>query len=165
MCNYVPGGFGEKKGKKIKSLFFEEEELTTANPPLAAAEDWLWANIHAHPPLFYLFIYLFLKIFFFRKISPELTTASPLFLLRKTGPELTSMSIFLYFICGMPTTAWCAKRCHVRTRDPNRRTPGPRRGMCALNHCATGPAPQVSVIPSYLDSQLLFWQPYNLFLT
>ena len=29
-----------------------------------------------------------------------------LFLLRKTGPELTSMPILLYFIRGMPTTAW-----------------------------------------------------------
>ena len=42
---------------------------------------------------------------------------------RKTGPELTSVPIFLYFICGMPTTAWLAKRCHVCTWDLNRRTP------------------------------------------
>ncbi|XP_070078475.1 cilia- and flagella-associated protein 418 isoform X1 [Equus caballus] len=34
-----------------------------------------------------------------------------LFLLRKTGPELTSMPIFLYFVCGMPATAWLDKRC------------------------------------------------------
>ena len=48
------------------------------------------------------------------KISPELTSAAiPLFLLRKTGPELTSMSIFLYFMCGMPTTAWlCFLKLH-----------------------------------------------------
>ena len=26
--------------------------------------------------------------------------------LRKISPELTSVFIFLYFICGMPTTAW-----------------------------------------------------------
>ena len=64
-----------------------------------------------------------------------------LFLLRKTGPELTSVPIFLYFICGMPTTAWLAKQCHVPTWDPNRWTPGHRRGRCELNHCATGPAP------------------------
>ena len=25
---------------------------------------------------------------------------------------------------GTPTTAWCAKQCHVFTRDPNQRTPG-----------------------------------------
>ena len=36
------------------------------------------------------------------------------------------MPIFLYFICGMPTTAWRAKGCHVRTQDPNQRTPGRR---------------------------------------
>uniref|UniRef100_A0A9L0RWW9 tRNA methyltransferase 11 homolog n=1 Tax=Equus caballus TaxID=9796 RepID=A0A9L0RWW9_HORSE len=61
-----------------------------------------------------------------KKITPELTSAAspPLFLLRKTGPALTSTSIFLYFICGMPTTAWLAKWCHVCTRDPNRQTPG-----------------------------------------
>uniref|UniRef100_A0A9L0ILM9 Nuclear envelope phosphatase-regulatory subunit 1 n=1 Tax=Equus asinus TaxID=9793 RepID=A0A9L0ILM9_EQUAS len=40
-----------------------------------------------------------------------------------TDPELTSMPIFLYFICGTPATAWHAKQCHVRTWDPNRRTP------------------------------------------
>ena len=34
------------------------------------------------------------------------------------------MPIFLYFICGTPTTAWHAKQCHVRTQHPNRRTPG-----------------------------------------
>ena len=28
-------------------------ELTTANPPLFAEEDWPWANIHAHLPLLY----------------------------------------------------------------------------------------------------------------
>ena len=39
-----------------------------------------------------------------------------LFLLRRTGPELTSMPIFLYFICGMPTTAWPAPR--IRTGKP-----------------------------------------------
>ena len=47
-----------------------------------------------------------LFFFFLRKISPELTTASPLLFLRKTGPELTSIPIFLYIRCGTPTTAW-----------------------------------------------------------
>ena len=46
-----------------------------------------------------------------------------LFLLRKTGPELTFLPIFLYFTCGMSTTAWLAKRCHVRTRNLNQRNP------------------------------------------
>ena len=51
-------------------------------------------------------------IFFLRKISPELTsTANPPHLLRKIVPELTSVPIFLYFICGMPATAWPDKRC------------------------------------------------------
>ena len=63
------------------------------------------------------------------------------FFLRNISPELTSVPIFLYFICGMPTTAWGAKRCHVPTRDPNRRTPGHQSRRCALNCCANGPAP------------------------
>ena len=29
-------------------------ELTTANPPLFAEEDWPWANIRAHPPPLYM---------------------------------------------------------------------------------------------------------------
>ena len=29
-------------------------ELTSANPPLFAEEDWPWANIHAHLPLLYM---------------------------------------------------------------------------------------------------------------
>ena len=85
-------------------------------------------------------IIIIFTIFFLRKISPELTSAAnpPLFLLRKTGPELTSVPILLYFMCGMPTTAWLAKWCHVHTQDPKRRTPGRQSAMCELNHCATG---------------------------
>ena len=48
------------------------------------------------------------------------------------------MPIFLYFICGTPTTAWLAKRCHVRTGDLSRQTPGRRSGMCALNRVPLG---------------------------
>ena len=62
-------------------------------------------------------------------------------MLRKTGPELTSMPIFFYFICGTPTTAWHAKRCHVCTQDPNRRTLGCQSRACAFNRCATRLAP------------------------
>ena len=69
--------------------------------------------------------YVSVNFFLLRKISL-------LFLLRKTGPELTSMPIFLYFICGTPTTAWLAKRCHVHTQDPNRQTPGCQGGRAHL---------------------------------
>ena len=51
------------------------------------------------------------------------------------------MPIFLYFICGTPTTAWRARQFHVHTRDPTWQTLGHRSGTCALNHCTTGPAP------------------------
>ena len=51
------------------------------------------------------------------------------------------MPIFLYFICGTPTTTWLTKRCHVHTQDPNQQTLNHQSRMCSLNHCATGPAP------------------------
>ena len=48
-----------------------------------------------------------------------------IFFLRKISPELTSVPILLYFMCGMPTTAWLAKWCHVHTWDLNQQTLGP----------------------------------------
>ena len=59
-------------------------ELTTANLPLFAKEDWPWANIHAHLPPFYMW------------------------------DTYRSMAF--------------AKRCHVRTRDPNQKTLGCQEG-------------------------------------
>ena len=56
------------------------------------------------------------------------------------------MPIFLYFICGMPTTAWLVMWCRVHTRGPNRRTPGQRKRMCEFNCCATRPALSPSFI-------------------
>ena len=72
-------------------------EPTTDNPSLFAEEDWPWANIHAHLPLFY------------------------------TWDAYHSMAF--------------DKWCHVRTEDLNWWTPGHQSGMCALNRCAAGPAP------------------------
>ena len=46
------------------------------------------------------------------------------FFFRKISPELTSVPIFFYFICGTPTTSWRAKWYHVHTWDPNQQTPG-----------------------------------------
>lgn len=77
-----------------------------------------------------------------------------LFLLRKAGPELTSVPILLYFICGMLTTSWLAKRCDVCTKDPNQWTLGLPREMSALNHCATVPALQLT-FDQYLHGILL----------
>ena len=68
-----------------------------------------------------------------------------LFFSEEDWPELTSMPIFLYFIRGTPTTAWLAAQCHVRTWDPNRRTPGRQSETCALNHCTTGLAQDCSL--------------------
>ena len=53
------------------------------------------------------------------------------------------MPIFLYFICGTPTTAWLAERCHVCTWDSNQWTPDLRSGTCALNCCDTRLAPEI----------------------
>ena len=75
--------------------------------------------------------------FFFLKISPELTTASPPLFAEEAWPWANIVPIFLYFICGMPTTAWRAKRCHIRTRDLNQWTPGRWSGTWELNCCAT----------------------------
>ena len=61
-----------------------------------------------------------------RKISPELTTASPPLFAEEAWPWANIVPIFLCFICGTPTTAWRAQRRHVRTRDPNRPTSGRR---------------------------------------
>ena len=49
------------------------------------------------------------------------------------------MPIFLYFIHGTPTTATTAfaKRCHVRTWDPNRQTLSHREAKCV--NLTTGP--------------------------
>ena len=33
------------------------------------------------------------------------------FFLWKISPELTSMPMFLYFMCGMPASAWLGKQC------------------------------------------------------
>uniref|UniRef100_A0A9L0JHF2 Ubiquitin carboxyl-terminal hydrolase n=1 Tax=Equus asinus TaxID=9793 RepID=A0A9L0JHF2_EQUAS len=57
------------------------------------------------------------------------------------GPELTSVPIFLYFICGTPTTARRAKQCRVCTWDPNWQTLGRQSETCTLNCCATRPGP------------------------
>lgn len=64
------------------------------------------------------------------------------------------MPLFLYFICGTPTTAWQAKRCHVHTWDPNWQTPGRQSGTCTLNRCTTGLAPTLGI---FTDWQ--WWYP------
>ena len=55
------------------------------------------------------------------------------------------MPIFLYFICGTPTTAWRAKRCHVHTWDLNRRTLG-RQEVERANLIAAPPGWPLGVI-------------------
>ena len=91
-------------------------------------------------------VYLFLKFFFLRKISLELTSATNprlFFSLRKSDPELISVPIFLYFTYGVPATAWLAKQWHVCTWDPNRWTPSRQSGTCALHCCTTGLVPRL----------------------
>ena len=103
---------------------------------LKQREPWLMLVITNNWAIIFIILFSFL-----RKISPELTTASPPLSAEEAWPWANIAPIFLYFIRGTPTTAWRAKRCHVRTRDPNRRTLGRWSGTCALNCCATGPAP------------------------
>ena len=68
-----------------------------------------------------------LLFFFLRKISPQLTSTAnpPHFLLSKIGPELTSVLIFLYFMCGMPATAWLDKWCVGQHLGSKLANPGP----------------------------------------
>ncbi|XP_046505291.1 gamma-taxilin-like isoform X6 [Equus quagga] len=61
-----------------------------------------------------------------------------------TGPELTSAPIFLYFICGIPATAWLDKLCpglHPGSELVNPRMPCELMWTCELNSCTTGPSP------------------------
>ena len=62
--------------------------------------------------LFFFFLLFSVVVVVLRKISPEPTSAAnpPLFA-EEAGPELTSMTIFLYFVCGTPVTAWLDKGC------------------------------------------------------
>ena len=81
------------------------------------------------------------------------------------------MPIFLYFICGMPTTVRLATQCHVCNRDLNRQTPGHQSGTCALNFCTTGPAPNFLLIFKVdLQQNVLlifenYFPPLNIFFT
>ena len=68
----------------------------------------------------------------------------------KISPELTSVPIFLYFICGMPATAWLGKQCidpHPGSELANHGS-----GTCELNCCATRLAPEQSF---FLPQQLM----------
>ena len=88
-------------------------ELTTANLPLFAEEDWPWANIHARLPLFY------------------------------TWDAYHSMAF--------------AKRCRVRTQDPNQRTPGHQEAECAkLTAAPPGWPRPLYVLDINLSSHVVF---------
>ena len=54
----------------------------------------------------------FFSFFFWGRLALSYHLPTLLLFLRRTGPELTVMPIFLYFICGTPTTAWLAKWWH-----------------------------------------------------
>ena len=101
--------------------------------------------LEKNPPEFFqkghfLPVHLFPYLFFFLWGRLALSQLLPLllFLLRKTAPELTSVPVFLYFICGTPTTAWLDKWCHVCTWDLNQQTLGCRSGTCDLTAVPLG---------------------------
>ena len=69
------------------------------------------------------------------------------------------MPIFLYFILGMTTTVWHAKRCHVCTWDLNRWTLGSWEAECA--HLTTAaPGWLLKIFFKYI-TQLLLDSNYN----
>ena len=58
---------------------------------------FLWVSLYPQP---------------FHKTNTEIRFLNINFLfLRKAGPELTSVTIFFYFICELPATAWLNKWC------------------------------------------------------
>ena len=67
--------------------------------------------------MFFISFFLFLNFFFFlRKISPELTATNPPLFAEEDWPWANIHAhLPLLFMCGMPTTAWRAKQCYVRT--------------------------------------------------
>ena len=92
----------------------------------------IYTHVNAYP---------ILRFFFLRKISPELRWCYPppvlLFMLRKTGLELTSVLIALYFIFGMPATAWLGKGCGKSTPGSE---PGNARLLRRSAHSTTAPS-------------------------
>ena len=91
-----------------------------------------------------------------RKISPELTTANPS-LFAEEGWPWANICAHLPLLYMWDTTSAClVKWCHVHTQDPNRRTPGCRRGTCELNRWATG-----RPLHSYIQFSRLYFPPWS----
>ena len=109
------------------------------------------------------FFFLFcISFFFFRIISPELTSAAnpPLFT-KEDWPWANIRAHLPPSYMWDAATAWLAKRCHVRTRDLNRRTPGRQNRTWELNHCTTGSVPEgifrVFRNALYRDCSVITW--------
>ena len=90
---------------------------------------------------FYWTIFKFINSFFLRKISPVLTAANPPLLAEKYWPWANIRAHLPLLYMWDAHHSMAAKWCHVHTQDLNQRMLGHRSGTCALNHCATGPAP------------------------
>ena len=86
---------------------------------------------------------------FLRKISPELTSAAnpPLFAEEDCPWANIHVHLPLLYTWDAYHSMPFAKQCHVCIWDLNQQTPGPPRSRtCKLNHCATGLAPQISLL-------------------
>ena len=83
---------------------------------------------------------IFLSFCFLRKISSELTAANAPLFAEEAWPWANIRAhlplLYMWDTYHSMFTKWC----RVRTRDPNRQTPGHWSGTCSLNHCATRPA-------------------------
>ena len=64
---------------------------------------------------------------------------------RQIGPELTSVTIFLYYVCGILPQYGLVSSVYVRTRDPNPQTPGHQSGASELNRYITQLAPLAGI--------------------
>ena len=79
----------------------------------------------------FFFFWFLLVLFFWRKISPQLTTASPP-LFAEEAWLWANVHAHLPLVYTWDTYhSMAAKQCHVRTRDPNQWTLGRREAECA----------------------------------
>ena len=90
--------------------------------------------------------------FFFRKISPELTSVcqSSSFCLRKIVPELISVPIYLYFVCGTPPQYGLMSGVWVHTQDPNLQTCATRAECRNLTTTRLGQPPPLDFVTVYV---------------
>ena len=105
-------------------------------------------------------------VLFLRKISPELTTASPPLFAEEAWPwaKIRALLALLYMWDAYHSMVF-AKWCHVHTRDPNQWTPDRREAECVLlTAVPPGWSPRFSKANAQITlSERFFFSIYNAF--